>query len=169
MSDPQSPDLRIGDTEREEALRAFGEHFSAGRLDVDEYGERTAKVTTARTWGELTALFADLPEPHPHLPAPQPAATPPVAVPQEQAAAMVQAQQPHTPAQRVAAGLMGSSWIICIIIYVAAYPAWWIFLVPVALSAMFGSLWGKGWHRTDDERDRYRRRDERRDRRRDRY
>jgi len=38
-----------------------------GRLDPEEYGERSAKVTEARTAADLEPLFADLPEPRPHV------------------------------------------------------------------------------------------------------
>ncbi|WP_086660910.1 DUF1707 SHOCT-like domain-containing protein [Lentzea kentuckyensis] len=69
MSDP-SRDIRIGDTEREQALQVLGEHMSAGRIDVEEYGERSAKITTAKTRGELMALFHDLPDPRPQFAAP---------------------------------------------------------------------------------------------------
>ncbi|MBV9845747.1 MAG: DUF1707 domain-containing protein [Kutzneria sp.] len=65
MSQPESPDIRISDTEREEAIKALGEHMGAGRLDVDEYGDRSARVATARTRSELLALFTDLPAPKP--------------------------------------------------------------------------------------------------------
>ncbi|MGW3472479.1 DUF1707 SHOCT-like domain-containing protein [Saccharopolyspora sp. NPDC000995] len=58
-------DLRIGDPERESAMRLLGEHFSAGRLDVHEYDERCQQVATARFRSELNALFEDLPEPRP--------------------------------------------------------------------------------------------------------
>lgn len=71
MSDP-SRDIRIGDTERQQALQVLGEHMSAGRIDVDEYGERSAKITTAKTRGELMALFYDLPDPRPQFAAPMP-------------------------------------------------------------------------------------------------
>ncbi|WP_424189496.1 DUF1707 SHOCT-like domain-containing protein [Actinokineospora sp. G85] len=67
--------VRVGDAEREAALRALGEHMSAGRLEIEEYGERTARVTAARTRGELAALFDDLPPPRPFsvtAPAPPP-------------------------------------------------------------------------------------------------
>ncbi|GAA2664702.1 MULTISPECIES: DUF1707 domain-containing protein [Actinosynnema] len=65
-------EIRVGDAEREDALRVLGEHLSAGRLDVDEYGERTARATAARNRGELLDLFSDLPHPHPALSAPVP-------------------------------------------------------------------------------------------------
>jgi hypothetical protein len=69
VSDP-SRDIRIGDTEREQALQVLGEHLSAGRIDVDEYGERSARITTSKTRGELMALFHDLPDPRPQFAAP---------------------------------------------------------------------------------------------------
>ncbi|MET9628951.1 DUF1707 domain-containing protein [Lentzea sp. NPDC006480] len=69
MSDP-SRDIRVGDTERQQALQVLGEHMSAGRIDIDEYGDRSAKITTAKTRGELMALFYDLPDPRPQFVAP---------------------------------------------------------------------------------------------------
>lgn len=71
--------LRISDTEREAAVAALGEHMSAGRLNVDEYGERSAQVTTAKTRGDVSAQFSDLPRPHPNFgnaERPDPAAKP---------------------------------------------------------------------------------------------
>lgn len=56
--------VRIGTIEREAALKALELHLTAGRLELDEYGERSAKVSLARTIDELTPLFADLPLPH---------------------------------------------------------------------------------------------------------
>ena len=66
MSDP-SRDIRVGDTERQQALQVLGEHMSAGRIDVEEYGERSAKITVAKTRGDLMALFHDLPDPRPQF------------------------------------------------------------------------------------------------------
>src|SRR5215216_5256248 len=65
MGEPRSPDLRVGDAERVEALKALGEQMSVGRLDVDEYGERSARASAAKTRGDLIQLFTDLPEPNP--------------------------------------------------------------------------------------------------------
>ena len=65
MSEYQPSEIRISDSEREDALGKLGEHMSAGRLDIDEYGERSARVATAKTRGELLDLFGDLPEPKP--------------------------------------------------------------------------------------------------------
>jgi hypothetical protein len=69
-------DIRIGDAEREHALELLGAHLGEGRLTVDEFGERSARVATARTRGDLLVLFADLPAPRPQFSrvAPLPAA-----------------------------------------------------------------------------------------------
>ncbi|MDA3625748.1 DUF1707 domain-containing protein [Saccharopolyspora sp. WRP15-2] len=58
-------DLRIGDPEREGAMRLLGEHFAVGRLDVGEYDERCRQVAAARFSSEIEALFEDLPDPRP--------------------------------------------------------------------------------------------------------
>ncbi len=68
MSAPSG--IRIGNDERDAAIKALDEHMSAGRLDPDEYGQRVAEASVARTRDDLTPLFADLPQPHPFAPAP---------------------------------------------------------------------------------------------------
>ncbi|NKE62860.1 DUF1707 domain-containing protein [Lentzea sp. PSKA42] len=80
MSDP-SRDIRIGDTERQQALQVLGEHMSAGRIDIDEYGERSARITTAKTRGELMSLFHDLPDPRPQFVTPMAMFNEPAKVP----------------------------------------------------------------------------------------
>jgi Domain of unknown function (DUF1707) len=57
--------LRIGDAERDVALRELGEHFAAGRIDETEFDERASVALSARTQPELDVLFADLPRPRP--------------------------------------------------------------------------------------------------------
>jgi hypothetical protein len=76
VSEYQPSEIRISDSEREDALGKLGEHMSAGRLDIDEYGERSARVATAKTRGELLGLFGDLPEPKPTFGQPRPAGLP---------------------------------------------------------------------------------------------
>jgi hypothetical protein len=58
-------DIRIGDVEREHALELLGTHLGEGRLSVDEFGERSARIATAKTRGDLYSLFGDLPPPRP--------------------------------------------------------------------------------------------------------
>ena len=67
-SGEESSPLRIGTAERTAAMKALDEHLSAGRLGVEEYGERTAKAANAVVASEIAELFTDLPEPHPQLP-----------------------------------------------------------------------------------------------------
>src|SRR5262245_30782963 len=58
-------DIRIGTQERDEALAALAAHRDEGRLDAFEYEDRRGKAVDAVTKRDLTALFADLPEPRP--------------------------------------------------------------------------------------------------------
>ncbi|RCW43749.1 uncharacterized protein DUF1707 [Halopolyspora algeriensis] len=67
----RNPDVRIGDPERNQAISLLGEHFSAGRLDVQEFDERCARATSARFRSELVTLFEDLPAPRFADPTPQ--------------------------------------------------------------------------------------------------
>lgn len=53
--------VRIGDQEREEAVRRLGSHYEAGRLTAEEHSERISQALQAKTAADLTALFADLP------------------------------------------------------------------------------------------------------------
>lgn len=53
--------IRIGDTEREDAVRRLGEHYEAGRLSAEEHSERVDQALQAKTEADLAALFADLP------------------------------------------------------------------------------------------------------------
>ncbi len=62
--------MRIGDAERESAIRALNDHYAAGRLALDEFEERVGRASAGQTLPELGALFADLPAPHPAFLAP---------------------------------------------------------------------------------------------------
>lgn len=53
--------LRIGDSERDAAVAALGEHYAAGRLTREEFDERAGRATAARFDADLAPLFADLP------------------------------------------------------------------------------------------------------------
>jgi Domain of unknown function (DUF1707) len=58
------PEMRIGDAEREDAVKRLGEHYEAGRLTAEEHSERVDQALQARTASDLNALFADLPGSH---------------------------------------------------------------------------------------------------------
>lgn len=53
--------VRIGTAEREEAMRLLSQQFSEGRLDPDEFSERSAAISAALTRADLAPIFADLP------------------------------------------------------------------------------------------------------------
>lgn len=54
-------EIRVGDAERSNALDRLGTLFADGYLDVGEFEERTGQAAVARTRGELSMLFDDLP------------------------------------------------------------------------------------------------------------
>lgn len=60
--------LRVGHADRNAALAALDVHLGTGRLDTEEYAERAARAAAAVTVADVTALFTDLPAPHPALP-----------------------------------------------------------------------------------------------------
>lgn len=56
-----SDNLRIGDSERDEAIALLQQHHAAGRLSNEEFDERMGKALQAKTAADLAALFVDLP------------------------------------------------------------------------------------------------------------
>jgi hypothetical protein len=55
--------MRIGDAERDAAAADLGEHFTAGRLNLEELHERLEAVFAAKTFGQLARIMSDLPGP----------------------------------------------------------------------------------------------------------
>ena len=53
--------MRAAAADRERAVDVLKAGFTEGRLTQDEYNERMGRAYAARTYGELTALTADLP------------------------------------------------------------------------------------------------------------
>jgi hypothetical protein len=54
--------LRAGDEDRQRVMDRLQEHYVAGRLSQSELEERIERALSARTFGDLGALTADLPE-----------------------------------------------------------------------------------------------------------
>lgn len=154
MNDVPSEQLRVSDTDRESALQALGEHMSVGRLTLDEYGDRSAKVTASKTRGELGEVFADLPQPHPVFDG----ATPP---PPQQAVAEPGPAKPSGPvewsdrplAQRGTAAAVPIAVLVAIVVGITT-GFWWLFLLPAVLTMVGGGLWGQEWR--DRGQDRHR-------------
>ena len=55
------PSMRAASADRERAVDVLKAGFAEGRLTQDEYNDRMGRAYTARTYGELAALTADLP------------------------------------------------------------------------------------------------------------
>jgi hypothetical protein len=58
VTDPQ---LRVSDVERQRVVAALQAHTAAGRLSLDEFGERVDRALAAVTRAELSAVTSDLP------------------------------------------------------------------------------------------------------------
>ena len=67
--DPAVAPLRASDADRDVVHQVLADAFADGRLDRDEYDERSGSVLAARTLGELPPLVSDLVPDRPLLPA----------------------------------------------------------------------------------------------------
>ena len=179
MTDSGQQDQRIGNVEREAAVRELSFHTNAGRLTADELTERTSAVEAARTRGDLDAIFADLPEsgaaqhgPRP-MDAPGPSPTPvqapppmaPRGLPQDQPAPAgvsstqpgpVSPASPHPgPSSSIADRLMVGSGTLALIAFVLCgilLNGWgwaWVFFLVPGLLRAFNGS-GEGGGRQRD-------------------
>src|SRR5215472_11161987 len=57
-----TPAMRAGDRERDAVVQRLQEAFADGRLDDDEFDQRTRAALTARFNAELGVLTQDLPQ-----------------------------------------------------------------------------------------------------------
>jgi hypothetical protein len=55
------PGLRASDADRERVVDALQRHTAAGRLTLDEFGQRVDRVLAAVTQADLAAVTRDLP------------------------------------------------------------------------------------------------------------
>jgi len=53
--------IRASDHDRESAVEVLRDAYAAGRLNLDEFDERTTAAYAAKTWGDLRELTYDLP------------------------------------------------------------------------------------------------------------
>lgn len=54
--------IRASDADRENVVSILRDAYTAGRLTLTEFDERTTSAFAARTWGDLRSLTGDLPE-----------------------------------------------------------------------------------------------------------
>ena len=57
------PVLRASDDDRDTVLQALERHTASGRLNLDEFDQRSTAALAAVTQNDLAPLIADLPEP----------------------------------------------------------------------------------------------------------
>ena len=141
-------------------MAALGEHLTAGRISLDEYGDRSAHAVHAQTRGELAALFVDLPAPHPDLTAAVVGVGPPVPVasaPTDGVPALPP-QQHQLTVRRAVKTAERLLWVVGVplLFIIGRGDLWWLVFVPVALSLMASQIPG------GDSGDRQRRRRRRR-------
>src|SRR5947207_4245014 len=63
--DDDALDIRVSDAEREETVQELRGHLTAGRLTVDEFGERVSEVYASRTGRDLDHALRQLPRSRP--------------------------------------------------------------------------------------------------------
>jgi hypothetical protein len=54
--------IRASDADRENVVAILRDAYTAGRLTLEEFDERTTAALSGRTWGALTELTKDLPQ-----------------------------------------------------------------------------------------------------------
>ncbi len=66
--------IRISDADREQVTARLREHFAEGRLTSEELDDRITAALSAKTYGDVRRIMADLPEaaPVPPLDRPEP-------------------------------------------------------------------------------------------------
>lgn len=131
------PGYRLSDAEREQAIEALGVHLSNGRLDLDEYGERTALVTAAKTRAELAPVFDDLPDPTPAVL---------VAAPPAVSVGMTLAAVPQRPlSERMAAMAVPIAAVAALVLFFTVARGFWpVFLLPAIAAVLAGMALTRG-------------------------
>jgi len=97
--------VRVSDAERTEVADRLAVHFGEGRLNQAEFDECVAQAMNAKTRGDLSGLFDDLPEPGP-------AATPGTPV-----------RGPHSPAHPVRPYVNSFFLVLLVVVITAAGTA----------------------------------------------
>lgn len=129
------PEVRIGSAERERAQNALSAHFSAGRLDVHEFEDRSGVAAAARTLGDLTAVFSDLPG---GLPAA-------LSAPQVKAVRPGRSRLPSGVLRSIAAPAL----MVLLLLGVLTGHGWLLFIMLPISGAARKRAWTAGPHRLD--------------------
>ena len=133
--------IRASDHDRESVVEVLREAYAAGRLDLDEFDQRTTAAYSAKTWGDLRELTSDLPaEPKlgTDLSAAAPEAPEPTAV---NAGVQYEYRRPFVP--------MLPMVLVWLAIAAAAHTS--AAVIPLILLALF-TLRAAGWRRKPPDR-----------------
>ena len=134
MEQPVPHDARrVSDADRGMVAGQLKKAHAEGRLDLDEFDERTRRVWDARTFGELAAVTSDLPEVRQPVPwARSELATEPAA--QSTSAVARRPRGPGATVMRVATGAWFAASLVNFVIWAMVvftsgmtYP-WWIWV-----------------------------------------
>ncbi|EMD22115.1 DUF1707 SHOCT-like domain-containing protein [Amycolatopsis azurea] len=118
--------MRLSDAERQDALEALEEHVRTGRLDLDEFGSRSAKVSAARMASELEPLFTDLPSPRPSALLPLP--------PMPGVAQASAKNDDRPPSKWLAASAVPIAAAVAIAVFFFTRGTFLVFLLPLAVA-----------------------------------
>ncbi|GLW95787.1 DUF1707 SHOCT-like domain-containing protein [Actinokineospora globicatena] len=131
MGTGREANIRVGTSEREQAVAALADHLANGRLDLAEYEQRVTQAAAARTRSDLRALFDDLPDPHPTFDEPARAPAPaPVVVVRDPLLERPAARR-NNRGLALFLGVAG----VCTLGVVAVTSTWWA-LAPLAILAL---------------------------------
>lgn len=117
--------MRLSDAERQDALDALEEHVRTGRLDLDEFGTRSAKVSAAKTVKDLEPLFTDLPSPRPSALLP---------LPPMPGVAQATANTSSPPAKWLTASAVPIAAAVAIALFFFTRGTFLVFLLPLAVA-----------------------------------
>jgi uncharacterized protein DUF1707 len=121
--DPAVSALRASDADRDVVHGLLTDAFADGRLDRQEYDERSAATLQARTLGELPPLVADLVPDLPLLPARVPLSVATSAEIQQRAV-----EKWHRERREALLGFLGTAVFFGIMSFLFTY---WVLLVPL--------------------------------------
>lgn len=109
--------LRASDSDRERVLDILKAAFVQGRLTKDELDARVGQTLASRTWGDLTAITADIPP----WPLPRPVRKP--------------ARPPSSPPTHAVVKAVACAIIAMATITIAGMPGMWTMPAPPSMTA----------------------------------
>jgi hypothetical protein len=151
-ADPERPQERLSDAEREEAVSHLASAHAEGRLTPTEFADRSSSARAAVTRADLAPLFADLPSAGPGALAPPAPPPPPVSEPPMAWAPVPQPTEPMGRRSRALGGRIGDT-VMALSPFVAlllffgfgfwtpngfAWSWLWFFLIPITGIIIYG-------------------------------